>query len=93
MLVLDWGRITGGDLFLLQIFFDAFGLSEQKRRIFARGFNRPRDELEVVLKLFSEFVVFLIPPTTVESMQLAGERIHAIFEFVTELGELMSKPP
>ena len=86
-------RHPAGVSFLLQVFVDSFRLAQEEWRILARGFNRPRDQFQMVLEFFGELAMLLIPPTAVESVQLTGEGGQPIFEFIAELGKLMGKPP
>jgi hypothetical protein len=80
-------------LFLLQVFFNPLRFAQQERGILTRGLNRTRDLFEMVLKLLGKFVVLLIPPTRVQTMDLVGQRCQPIFEFVAELSELLRETP
>src|SRR5688500_13023993 len=78
-------------LLLLQVFLDPFRLPQQERGVLIRRVDRAVDEREVLLELFREFLLFLIPPGGAERVKLAGERRHPPLQLGVEELELMSK--
>lgn len=70
-----------------------FGFSEQVRDVLFARFGETVDGLQVLLKIFAELSLLLIPPCRSECVELVGNRIRAFTKFGIEFLERTGKLP